>query len=294
MRARTPAKLNLHLRVGPRRQDGFHPLLTWMCTVALFDSMTIDRRAEPGLELSCDRPELPCDASNLVWRAWNALSDAGASRTQPEQLVGLTVHLEKRIPMGAGLGGGSSDAAGLLRAVNRLGRLGYSVQDLASIGARLGSDVPFFLHGPSGICRGRGEQVDPAPVPAARWAVVVLPPFGLSTAAVYRQFDEMMLGNLKAVENAPDWHDWAPLPAEQLLPRLVNDLEPPAFALQPQLPRLRHRLERLLRRPVRMSGSGSSLFTLYDEEPACHDAAERAARDAQVHAMPLQLAPENE
>ena len=196
--------------------------------------------------------------------------DGEVARVHPVAAV-----LEKRIPLGAGLGGGSSDAARTLEALNRLWQTNWPAARLSEVAGRLGSDVPFFLHGPSSVCTGRGEVVRPVPRPRPRWVVLVLPDVHMPTPAVYRRFDEMGLGFDPEIENPPDWLDWAKLPAKDLLARLVNDLEAPAFDLRPALGTLRADAELKLQRPVRMSGSGSSLFTLYDGNDA-HEA-ERAA-----------------
>lgn len=263
-----PAKINLHLRVGPARADGFHPLATWMCTVGLFDRLDLAIAADPDvnagpIRLTCDPPTVPTDDRNLVVRAAKAMREARPGRHS----AALDGRLCKRIPVGAGLGGGSSDAACALAAIDLLWPAdGQPIQstDLRSIAARLGSDVPFFLDAPSAACTGRGEVVRPLPPPTPGWAVLLLPPLAMPTPDVYRRFDALGLGRSADVDQEPDWHAWAILPAVDLLPLLVNDLEPPAFDLRPDLAVLREQAERVAGRPVRMSGSGSSLFTLFD------------------------------
>jgi 4-diphosphocytidyl-2-C-methyl-D-erythritol kinase len=259
-----PAKINLHLRVGAARADGFHPLLTWMVTVGLADVLTVSPNAG-GLVFSCDDPTLPTDGRNLVVKAIATL----AARLGREPSV--SIHLAKRVPAGGGLGGGSSDAAHTLMAIAKL----WGVNDpslLAEVAGTVGSDVPFFLYGPSSICRGRGELVMPVAAPAvARHAVLVLPGIEMPTAAVYRTFDEMGLGSDTAGDAGEGGLTF--LPAAELMRHLLNDLEPPAFALRPDLAEMRSNLERDLGRPVRMSGSGSTLFTLFDDHGSAADAA---------------------
>lgn len=300
MRLLAPAKINLHLRVGAALPSGFHPLLTWMTTVGLFDTLTfqtVDERAEPALQFTCDDPGLPTDGTNLVVRAATALADA--ARQAGRDLPGLRIALTKRIPSGGGLGGGSSDAATTLTALSRLLRLDWPTDRLAAVAATLGSDVAFFLHGPSSVCTGRGEIVRPIPRPRPRWAVLVLPGLAMPTPDVYRQFDRMRfdgkpLGSNPRgsdLANEPDWGTWSDLSADRLLPLLVNDLEPPAFVLSPQLARLRTDAEQVLGRIVRMSGSGSSLFTLTDDEPGARAAAGRVAARLHVRAVAVELAP---
>jgi 4-diphosphocytidyl-2-C-methyl-D-erythritol kinase len=343
MRLSCPAKINLHLRVGSRRQsDGFHPLLTWMTTVSLFDTLTLDVRP-PGapadatsadeaiLRLSSDAPGLPCDATNLVVRAADALAAAAGScedggsemadgtaawagrgegtgvdaagigpvgrqraRVDGEvtRVRPVDAALAKRIPPGAGLGGGSANAAATLRGLDALWRTGWPTARLAALAATLGSDVPFFLHGPSSVCTGRGERVSPVPPPAlARWAVLALPDVHMPTADVYRRFDEMGLGFDEAIDRPPEWNAWASSPSDELMPRLVNDLERPAFGIRPALGTLRGRIESALGRPVRMSGSGSSLFTLCDGQGEAGAWAERVGTQFAVRAIAVQLCP---
>src|SRR5918993_3096069 len=195
MRVHAPAKINLHLRVGPRRDDGFHPLLTWMTTVGLFDTLDFDP-VDPSygehsgggqvdgsagcLSLATSDPALPTDARNLVVRAASALADTRLRRVGEGPLAknAVSAFLHKRIPAGAGLGGGSSDAASTLIGLNRLWDVGLATAELAQIGATLGSDVPFFFHGPSSVCSSRGEVVRSIAVPAAKWALLVMPNVG--------------------------------------------------------------------------------------------------------------------
>ena len=294
IRLRAPAKINLHLRVGPPAADGFHPLLSWMVTLGLADTLTLtamDRRFDRGerVTLTCDDPSLPCDATNLVVRAGQALADALPNTSD---LCQVSAALVKRIPMGAGLGGGSSDGASALKGLNHLWSTSLSGQALAEISARLGSDLPFFFHGDSSVCTGRGEVVRPVPAPIAKWAMLVLPKIHMPTPAVYKQFDQMGLGDSDRLTNEPDWGAWARMPARDLLPRLVNDLEAPAFAINAELGRLRDDVERMFGQPVRMSGSGSSLFTLYDGQELSIDAAERVVARLGEKALAVEVAPD--
>ena len=275
-----PAKINLHLRVGPVRPDGYHPLLTWMVTVGLSDGLTVG--PADRLAFTCDDPTLPTDGRNLVVKAITSL----AARLNRDPAV--AVHLAKKVPAGGGLGGGSSDAAHTLVAVAQL----WGVNDpamLAEVAASVGSDVPFFLYGPSSVCRGRGEVVLPVAKPAvARYAVLVLPDASVSTAAVYRKFDELGLGSDTAGELGEG--AWTFLSAADLMGHFVNDLERPTFTLEPDLGNLRARLEADLGQPVRMSGSGSTLFTLFDDHGSAADAAERVTAGG-VRAAAVRLAP---
>lgn len=248
-----PAKINLWLRILRRRDDGFHELDTRLLALDLADELTLRwaGAGEAGHLLTCSDPALPVGADNLVLKALAAME----KRTGP--LPGLAIHLEKRIPHGAGLGGGSSDAAALLRGVNELAALGFSQEELAGIAAEVGSDVPFFVHGGACDVRGRGEVVEPLPSFAPRLRVLLLKPdFPVSTPWAYRQ-----------------WLDSREIPgipyAAQRLPfgEVVNDLERPVFAKYLLLADMKAWL--LVRAEIAaalMSGSGSTMFALVREE----------------------------
>lgn len=255
-----PAKLNLDLRVGATRADGFHPLSSWFVTTSLHDTLTFEPAAKD--EFNCDDPSIPTDQRNLVVRAMNLLPHAP-----------VKVALTKRVPAGGGLGGGSSDAAATLKALARLE--GVPTAALPPLAEQLGSDVPFFLGGPSALCTGRGEAVDELPLPRARSALLVLPHIHVSTPAVFRAFDALPSPEqLPARGSAREsYAKLSQLRAAEALREARNDLEAPAFQLHPELGRLRSEAESRLGRPVRMSGSGSTLFTLYDTLAEAEEAA---------------------
>jgi len=293
MRVLAPAKLNLHLRVGPPREDGFHPLLTWMVTVGLFDELEVEPAPGGGVWLECDSPEVPRDQRNLVSKAAAAFARAraGPREAPAADMPGVSVRLHKRIPVGAGLAGGSSDGACILAALNVLWRAGWSCEELADFAANFGSDLSFFFYAPSAICRGRGEVVRPIGPPRPGFAVLILPALTMPTPAVYRRFDEMTVAEEATIECEPDFNFWRELDSLSLLPLLVNDLERPAFAMEPKLGDLRREAERDLGRPVRMSGSGSSLFSLYDTATEAEAAARLVAQHLSTRAIAVALAP---
>ena len=293
MQLLAPAKINLHLRVGPvDPSTGFHPLMSWFCTIALFDTLTIEPAGGAGeISLTCNDPAIPCDERNLVVRAAKALLHENSSRSHIGSTAGAKMRLEKRIPAGGGLGGGSSDAARALLGINQMWNLNHSVDHLSGIAALLGSDVPFFLQSPSSVCTSRGEIVRPIQQPRAKWVLLVLPGYAVSTPAVYRKFDEMRLGDSSSITAQPDWQQWADLSAGPLLARLVNDLEPPAFALCPQLQKLHAEIEKQLARIVRMSGSGSSLFSLFDDFSEAKSAAAHIEQCCGVQTLVTELCP---
>jgi len=278
----SPAKINLYLKVGPRRDDGFHGLVSWFITTTLHDTLHFESRADGLITLQSSDPCLPTDQTNLIIRAATGLQQLSGNAR------GCAIKLEKRIPMGAGLGGGSSNAACTLLALRELWQLDLPLQHLRDLGASLGSDVPFFLHAPSAICRGRGEIVHPVPLPSYKWALVLLPDIHMPTPQVYRRFDEMNLGSDLSVAPAVD--SLASLPAQELLTHLFNDLEAPAFAISPKLARLHSDAEALLGRSVRMSGSGSSLFTLYDSASEATAASKQVIARLPLKALAVELA----
>src|SRR5690349_7767510 len=154
---RAPAKINLHLRVGPVRTDGFHPLLSWMTTVSLFDTLTFRSTQHAGITLRCDDPALPTDESNLVMKAARLVMSE-LPRERQQSVGGVEIDLQKRVPSGAGLGGGSSDAATTIFGLGSLWNFSCTPRQGMELAARLGSDVPFFFYGArSGICTSRGE-----------------------------------------------------------------------------------------------------------------------------------------
>ncbi len=181
-----PAKVNLVLRVLGRRPDGYHEVWSLLQTVGLEDELTV--RVRPGLsglQVQCDDADLPTDGRNLVHRAAAlVLERAGKS-------VGLEIRLRKRIPVSAGLGGGSSDAAATITALNHVLGLGWSAGVMAQVGAVLGSDVPFFFFAPTAWVRGRGEAVSALTLRGTRWVVLVYPGFPIGTRWAYDQLSAM-------------------------------------------------------------------------------------------------------
>ncbi len=280
-------KINLHLKIGPRGPDGFHPLCSWMTTVQLPEQLTLTPLTDGQLRLTCSDASLACDQSNLVMRA--ALTLRQHAQNRGVDTAGASLYLEKQIPAGGGLGGGSADAAATLRLLNDYWRLNLSAAQLAELGGQLGSDVPFFFFTPSALCRGRGQRVDPLPAPAPQAVLLIFPPYPVSTAQVYQTFDNQHRGQ-DFSDTPPDLSLWTTLPALPLLAKLQNDLEPPAFAIRPQLDDLRQALQQHLRRPVRMSGSGSTLFTLYDTLAEARTAATTAGPITNVFKSTLQAA----
>ncbi|MBN1867461.1 4-(cytidine 5'-diphospho)-2-C-methyl-D-erythritol kinase [Candidatus Sumerlaeota bacterium] len=277
---RAYAKLNLFLRVVGRRDDGYHEIETLFQRVRLSDRVAFERADGEELALECRGPAAALlDASapeNLVSRAHRLLrSEYG------ERVGGAKVVLEKRIPVGGGLGGGSSDSAAALKGFNRLFRLHLSSDALGAIASRLGADVPFFLGPPCAVGRGVGERLTCVDHAAPFHAVLAFPDQGVSTPAAYAKYDslggEATEGDLERLIAALRSRDLA-----GVLQDLRNDLEPAVFDLHPFLGRLRADLESLARSPVRLTGSGSTLFTLTETSSAARAIARRWERDSNV------------
>jgi 4-diphosphocytidyl-2-C-methyl-D-erythritol kinase len=259
---RAHAKINLDLRIVGRRADGYHDLRTIFQSLTLHDQLVFHRRRGPFTIESAD-PDMPTDATNLVWRAAQALWSADG-RAGPVRGVSVTVH--KRIPSQAGLGGGSSDAAATLVALNRLWRVRLDTGDLARLAATLGADVPYFLMGGTVLGLGRGEMLYPLPDVPSMGVLVVKPPLGVSTADAY--------GWYAAAPREPGDHvqalavPWYPGPLV-----IANDLEAPVMQRHPELLTIRRALLRARAEVALMCGSGSAVFGLYPTVDAARVAA---------------------
>ena len=182
---KAPAKINLQLSVGPRRADGYHELASVMQTVDVCDTLTVTAHTSGGMSLTCTNPTLSTGEDNLVYRA-----AALFFQRTGVAMDGVTIHLHKVIPMQAGLGGGSADAAAALRALRRLYAPALPDSELETMAADLGSDVPFCVRGGTALAAGRGEKLSPLPPLPLCWAVLVKPHEAYSTGAMYRRIDD--------------------------------------------------------------------------------------------------------
>lgn len=252
---RVPAKINVYLEVRGLRTDGYHAIDTVMLPVGLEDRLTARRVRGTDVSLRIRRPGgVPLDGTNTVLRAARALREAAGVA------AGATLILEKRIPVGAGLGGGSADAAGALVALDRLWRCRAGPAALSALAASIGSDVPFFLGDGPARATGRGERVSPVPCRGAFHAVLVYPGVPLSTGNVYEKCKARLTrvrrsARLRHILSALRGGNAAALGAH-----LRNDLEAAAVSLAPSLRTLHADLDRLLFLGVGMTGSGSAFF----------------------------------
>lgn len=267
---KSPAKINLTLRVVGVRSDGFHEIESLVARVGLYDTVSVTPCQGARFTLECDDPDVPRDERNLTLRAAQRLAEQSGIRDRGAQIA-----LQKRIPAGAGLGGGSSNAATTLMLLNELWDIGLSNGELADIGAQVGSDVPLFLHSPLCIIRGRGERVEDLPQAFEGWVALVLPPIRSSTRDVYAAWDSAASRPPRpAIEDVLQHADRA----ESLMQHLFNDLEEPALAVYPGLRELSAELRRLARGPVCLTGSGSAFFRCFRKQSRA-EALVRRVRD---------------
>lgn len=258
-----PAKLNLFLSILGPRDDGFHDLESLVIGVNLCDTLTASRTDDGQITIRCNRRELE-SPDNLVVRSAQRLQDAYAVSS------GVAFHLEKSIPVGGGMGGGSSDAAAALRLCNELWSLGLSDVELRRHGASLGSDVPLFFALPGAVITGRGDVVQPAPLSWTGWVLLVSTPTPVSTPAVYRAWSQT-----PETTPAARWRDalLGAASAELIMEQSFNDLEHAVFEVAPQVRQVVDTLQTGHVGTFRVSGAGSTLFRLFDdEETARHTA----------------------
>lgn len=265
-----PAKINLTLSVRGRRPDGFHEIESWVVKLDWGDVLTVSAAPELDLTVVGESAGVPADSTNLVLKAARRLKEASGSGG------GAALRLEKVIPPGGGFGGGSSDAAAALSTLNEMWGLNWPADRLAVIGAELGSDIPLFFHGPSVIICGRGERVSPGPELGKRWVALVIPSFSVGTVDVYRRFSGQGAGGQQRDANSVTGNAMKSMRAEEIMGLLHNDLEPAAFDCEPRLADLHAMLDQIEGRAIRMTGSGSCLFSLFD----AREVAERWRRSA--------------
>ena len=257
MKVKAFGKINLTLDVLGRRRDGYHLLDTVMQTVSIWDELEIQTGGERGVRLECNRESLPLDSKNTVYRAAKFfLEDQGLVNE------GLTIYIHKFIPSRSGMGGGSADAAAVLRGLNEMYGAGLSDGKLMELGAKVGADVPFCVTGGAARCTGTGTVVSPAPMMPECWLVVCKPPAGMSTPRAYALLDQY------------------PLSSTQATPRMMDALE--AGNLRRVAKGLANRFDETIRmaqvRGVKramlgigalgamMTGSGSGVYGIFETE----------------------------
>ena len=274
---RAHAKINLGLNVLGVRRDGFHELRTVFQSLEMHDTMTCVAVKGP-FRLYCNTGAegVPLDAGNLVWRAatglWESVGGEG-------ELRDVSIFLEKTIPVGSGLGGGSSDAAATLRALARFWGLEPRKAMLSEVAATLGADVPFFLHGGTASARGRGDEIVPLRDAPRRWVVLLIPPFRVSTVDAYRWFDADA-DDAEGASRCAGPARGSVSPAD-----VTNDLESVVARRHPEILELKAALQKNGAVSTAMSGSGSAVYGLYRGRRA----AEAACRALSVSTWRVEL-----
>lgn len=265
----SPAKINLFLYVTGRRADGYHELFSLMVPLTLADRLEIVRSGN-GIRAVCSHPDVPEDDTNLACRAAALFRSAMINRNGDCVFHHLTIHIEKKIPVCGGLGGGSSNAASVLLALNEYSETPFSTDELMRLGLTLGADVPFFISGAPAFASGVGEKLLPCRDMPPLSVIIINPGVPASTIDVFRKLEFGLTFTPSYTIN----------PSSNALPFgkkldgreiLHNDLEGSACSLYPEIGTAKKEMALLLGRNVYMSGSGSSLFALYSD----HDVAER-------------------
>jgi 4-diphosphocytidyl-2-C-methyl-D-erythritol kinase len=282
VKIRAPAKINLRLRVMGKRADGYHLLDTILLPVSLYDEIDISKVRQVGgktvpknrLTVSCNDPLVPTGRKNLAYKAaLLILSDAKINAR-------VHIRIHKRIPVGAGLGGGSADAAATLVGLNRLLRLGYTSKRLEKISLALGADVPFFVKAVPARARGIGERLSPLRGVPRLWLIILYPNFPVSTAWVYRNLSSKLT---KAIGNTSI--NLSPGSPANLKKLLVNDLETVTMGRYPRIGLLKEELARQGAVGTLMSGSGSSVFGIFPSRRGAQRAWRQLRKDKGVQAF---------
>jgi len=255
---KAPAKINLSLDVLHKRSDGYHEVEMVMTMVDLADRIEMQELSRDTIIISSQAGYIPLDEKNLAFQAARLIKD----RYDVKQ--GVYIHLDKQIPVAAGLAGGSSDAAATLRGLNRLWNLNIPMEELQVLGAELGSDVPFCVTGGTAVARGRGEKLEPIVSPPQCWVVLAKPPINVSTSEIYGKL------NAREIKNHPSTEGVLGAIREkrfdQLCGSLGNVLEEVTLDLYPEVRHLKECMQRLGADGVLMSGSGPTVFGLVSKE----------------------------
>ena len=273
MRIFAPAKVNLALRVVGKREDGYHLIDSLIVPINLYDEIRIGRRRKSMEELSvtCNDPQVPVGRRNLAYKS------AALLLKQSKVRDSVHIHIKKRIPVGAGLGGGSSDAAATMLGLNRFLRLGWKRGSMLSLASSLGADVPFFVNGRAARARGIGEQLKLLPSFPRLWLVVLYPGFPVSTRWAYQNLDLKLTKLNKNTKLNPYLQD-----PKELVRMLVNDLEGVTIPRHPRIALLKERLVQEGALGALMSGSGSSVFGIFAAEKGARKAFRRLRKEEGV------------
>ncbi len=253
LKVRVPAKINLWLEIIRKRDDGYHELSSLMLPVGIYDCLELESRKGSGISMECDEPGVPLDASNLAWRAAEAFLNKVGSK------IGVAIRINKNIPVAAGLGGGSADAAAVLLALNRMHRDGLAMPQLECLGQKLGADVPFFLFQRPALATGIGEQLCPVDGLPDYPLVLIKPPLNVSTRWVYQSL-KLTRGESRIRLRCFMDRPW------QLHEVMENDLETVTLLAYPVLGRIKEWLLQKGAIGAVMSGSGPTVFGVFREK----------------------------
>ncbi|MBS3678625.1 4-(cytidine 5'-diphospho)-2-C-methyl-D-erythritol kinase [Ornithinibacillus massiliensis] len=254
---KAPAKINLSLDVLRKREDGYHDVEMVMTTVDLADRIELNTLEEDRIEVSLWSRYVPNDERNLAYKA------AKAFKQKYNINKGVHIKIEKVIPVSAGLGGGSTDAAAVLRGLNRLWNMDIPIEQLAELGSTLGSDIPFCVYGSTGIAKGFGEIIEPLPSPPPFWVVLAKPDIGVSTRTIFQRvkMDEIIHPNTNQVVEALYEKDF-----NKLCQNIGNSLEAITTALHPEVLRIKEKMLHAGASGVLMSGSGPTVYGLVEQQ----------------------------
>ncbi|UZJ78956.1 4-(cytidine 5'-diphospho)-2-C-methyl-D-erythritol kinase [Fictibacillus sp. KU28468] len=254
---KAPAKINLSLDVLGKREDGYHEVKMIMTTVDLSDRVELTLLEENRITIESTGGFVPLDQRNLAYQAALLLKKTFGIKK------GVGIHIAKNIPVAAGLAGGSSDAAAALKGLNEIWKLGLSLDELAVLGAKIGSDVSFCVYGGTAIASGRGEHIQHIKAPPPCWVLLAKPPIGVSTAEVYRRLDTKTIDHpdIEAMVHAIETNDY-----EGVCGQLGNVLETVTLPIYPEVKQIKDQMHRLGADGVLMSGSGPTVFGLFQHE----------------------------
>jgi 4-diphosphocytidyl-2-C-methyl-D-erythritol kinase len=254
----SPAKINLFLHVSGKRPDGYHELLTLMCCVTLYDILSIDMGYQ-NISVSCTDPEIPSDEKNHAYRA------ADLFLKKLDKKEGVRIYIDKKIPAGAGLGGGSSNAAAVLSGLNNFFGNPFPLSEIMKMGLEIGADVPFFLFKKPALATGIGDKLEEYPMKIPYKILIIYPGFGVSTKDIYNNLNLRLTNCKKKLKNSPFEREFDP-------ELLCNDLESVTASRHPEINEVKEALLKKGAEGALMSGSGSSVFGLFPD----YDSAIRA------------------
>ncbi len=264
-----PAKINLSLDILSKRDDGYHNIESIMHPINLCDIITIEE-IEEDLIISCNNESIPIGHENTVYKAAEIiLRETGLKR-------GLHINIENNIPIGAGLGGGSADAAATILGINELFSLGLTIEEMSKLGSWVGSDVPFCVMRRTALVRGKGEEVIPIEASIDPWFVLIIPDFSIYTKDAYKAFDEIKIMDKRLPKVDEMLKVISCGDCKGLCKELYNVMEIPVFQRFPVLKEIKERLIAKGALGALMSGSGSTIFGIAESEKAAKDIADKA------------------